>query len=207
MHIETITVGPFEMNSYVLVDDDHKECIVIDPGAEVDKIIRYVGENKLKPVYIFATHAHIDHVGFASDIQKELQTPFYMGEADLPILDSLKSQASMFNIQVAEKPKTDLFFTDGQIFNFSGKEIKALHTPGHSPGSFSFYIDGQVIVGDILFYNSIGRTDLYKGNYDILIRSIKEKIFRLPDDTIVYPGHGPDTTVGREKEYNPFFKE
>jgi hydroxyacylglutathione hydrolase len=206
MHIETITVGPFEMNSYVLVSDDGKECIVIDPGAEINKIVHYIETNKLKPVYIFATHAHIDHVGFASDMQKKLQVPFYMGEADLPLLDSLKGQAAMFNIQVAEKPVPDSYFTDGRIIKFAGREIKALHTPGHSPGSFSFYIDGCIFAGDVLFYGSIGRTDLYKGDYNTLINSIKEKIFTLPDDTIVYPGHGPDTTVGREKKNNPFFQ-
>jgi glyoxylase-like metal-dependent hydrolase (beta-lactamase superfamily II) len=206
MHIETITVGPFEMNSYVLSDDKTKECIVIDPGAEIEKIIQYIRGRDLKPVSIFATHAHIDHVGYASDIIKELQVPFYMGEADLPILDTLKGQAEMFGITVGEKPAPGSFFTDGQTIDFCSSEIKVLHTPGHSPGSFSFYIDGCVFVGDVLFYNSIGRTDLYKGDYDTLIRSIKEKIFTLPDDTVVYPGHGPDTTVGREKAKNPFFQ-
>ena len=206
MHIETITVGPFEMNCYVLSDDDSRECIVIDPGAEIEKIVQYIRGRDLKPVSIFATHAHIDHVGYASDIIKELQVPFYMGEADLPILDTLKGQAEMFGLQVSEKPVPDSYFADGQIINFSGSEIKALHTPGHSPGSFSFYIDGSLIVGDVLFYNSIGRTDLYKGDYDTLISSIKEKIFTLPDNTIIYPGHGPDTSVGREKENNPFFQ-
>jgi len=206
MHIETITVGPFEMNCYVLSDDDSRECIVIDPGAEIEKIVEYIRGRDLKPVSIFATHAHIDHVGYASDIIKELQVPFYMGEADLPILDTLKGQAEMFGLQVSEKPVPGSYFTDGQIINFSGREIKALHTPGHSPGSFSFYIAGSLIVGDVLFYNSIGRTDLYKGDYNTLIGSIKEKIFTLPDDTIIYPGHGPDTSVGREKENNPFFQ-
>ena len=206
MHIETITVGPFEMNCYVLSDDDSRECIVIDPGAEIEKIVQYIRGRDLKPVSIFATHAHIDHVGYASDIIKELQVPFYMGEADLPILDTLKGQAEMFGLQVSEKPVPDSYFTDGQIINFSGREIKALHTPGHSPGSFSFYIAGSLIVGDVLFYNSIGRTDLYKGDYNTLIGSIKEKIFTLPDDTIIYPGHGPDTSVGREKANNPFFQ-
>lgn len=206
MQIKTFTVGPFQMNSYIVSNGKHPDCILIDPGDDIDLILEYIEKRSLNPLAILATHGHLDHIRYLSEIQKRLQIPFYMGAEDLPLLESLAGQGRMFNLPVAKAPKVDIFLKETQSLRIGDNEINLLHTPGHSPGSFSFLVEGHIFVGDVLFKDSIGRTDLYGGNYDILIRTIMDKIFSLPNETIVYPGHGPSTTVGREKEYNPFLQ-
>lgn len=204
MRIFSTIVGPFEMNSYLIAEDDHPQCLIIDPGDEPDQIIKKIDQNKLKPVKIINTHNHIDHARRASVIQKHYKIPFEICEADVPLLESIKDQGVIFGLDASETPEVSGFLKDGDRFKLVEKEFFILHTPGHSPGSISIYTEGYVFVGDVLFKDSIGRTDLYGGNYDILMTSIREKLMTLPDDTIVYSGHGPETTIGREKKYNPF---
>ena len=140
----------------------------------------------------------------ASVVQKHYKIPFQICEADLPLLESIKDQGVIFGLDASEVPEVSSFLKDGDRFKLVNEEFLILLTPGHSPGSISIYTKGHVFVGDVLFKDSIGRTDLYGGNYEVLMNSIREKLMTLPDDTIVYSGHGPTTTIDREKQYNPF---
>jgi hydroxyacylglutathione hydrolase len=204
MKIKTISVGPFEMNCYVVSEDNYPECLIIDPGDEPDKIIVTIEKAGLNPVKIINTHNHIDHARRVSDIQKHFKIPFYICENDQPLLETLREQAMLFGLDASELPQIEGYLKDGDTFKLVEKTFKILHTPGHSPGSISIFTEGHVFVGDVLFKDSIGRTDLYGGDYNVLIRSIREKLLVLPGDTIVYSGHGPATTIGREKKMNPF---
>jgi len=204
MRIKTIVVGPFEMNCYIVAEDTFPDCIIIDSGVEPEKLIKTIDNAELKPVKIINTHNHIDHARRVSDIQKHYQIPFYICENDQPLLESLREQGMLFGFDASEAPQIQGFLKDGDSFKLVEKTFKILHTPGHSPGSISILTDGHVFVGDVLFKDSIGRTDLYGGNYNILIKAIREKLLVLPDETIVYSGHGPTTTIGREKKQNPF---
>ncbi len=204
MQIEQIPVGAFEMNCYIAVPDQAKSCLIIDPGDEPERIISYIEDRQLTPDRILLTHCHIDHARRAADVQKYFNIPLYVGEADVPLLESLNEQAALFGMERTELPEINGFFDDGEKFSAGGLDCTVFHTPGHSPGSFCVQINDRVFVGDVLFFDSIGRTDLYGGSYPVLMQSIKEKLLVLPDETIVYPGHGPATTIGREKQKNPF---
>ncbi|KAA3610383.1 MAG: MBL fold metallo-hydrolase [Calditrichaeota bacterium] len=206
MNIEVITIGPFQMNTFIVHKENSNECILIDPSDELEKIYAYLDQNKLTPKAIFNTHAHIDHVRFLSQVQEKYNLPFYLAKEDLPLLESLEKQGEMFGIDTASPPKVTHTLEGGQKYDVAGLSFSTLHAPGHSPGSICFLFEKDIIVGDVLFYDSIGRTDLYMGNYDQLIESIKMKLMPLPDETVVYPGHGPSTTIGREKQFNPFLK-
>ncbi|MEJ2543188.1 MAG: MBL fold metallo-hydrolase [Calditrichaceae bacterium] len=204
MRVFEVVVGPFEMNSYIIAEDNHPECIIIDPGDEPDEIIKTIDENKLKPVKIINTHNHIDHARRVSIVQKHYDIPFLICEDDLPLLESIQDQGVIFGLDASEVPEVSSFLKDGDRFKLVDEDFLILQTPGHSPGSISIYTEGHVFVGDVLFRDSIGRTDLYGGNYETLMKSIREKLMTLPDNTKVYSGHGPTTTIGREREFNPF---
>ena len=204
MRIHTITVGPFEMNCYLVVDEQAATCLLIDPGDEPQRIIRFIEENNYLPQRIINTHAHIDHARRVGDIQKYFDIPYYLGEGDLPLLKSLADQAKLFGLNTSDTPEISAFLKDGESFSLGNIRFSLFHTPGHSPGSFCLYTPGHVFVGDVLFRDSIGRTDLYGGSLETLLHSIRSKLFTLPDETIVYPGHGPTTTIGYEKQNNPF---
>ena len=206
MKIFCKSVGPFEMNCYIIYSESTGECILIDPADETEGITSTISEKDLKPVAIFNTHNHIDHLRHVSEIQDEYNLPFYISEKDLPLLNSLKDQGQLFGLEVSEPPKVTNYVEDGEQFNLIGEKFRILHTPGHSPGSICLYFEGHIIVGDVLFQDSIGRTDLYGGNYKQLLESIEVKLLTLPDETNVYPGHGPQTTIGRERNFNPFIK-
>ncbi len=206
MRIYTVPVGPFEMNCYLVAGDHKPQCLVIDPGDETQRLIDIIAKNDLKPERIINTHNHVDHLLRVATFKKHYQIPFHICEKDLPLLESLQEQALLFGLDETEIPEVDSFVKDGDRFKLGELEYSICETPGHSPGSVCILFPGHVFVGDVLFQDSIGRTDLYQGDYDQLIKSIKEKLLVLPDDTIVYPGHGPATTIGQEKKYNPFLK-
>lgn len=207
IQVEQIPVGPFEMNCYVLHTDGQKECLIIDPGDEPHKIISYIEQQGLAPERILMTHCHIDHVRRSFDIQKHFDIPLYCGEADVPLLEGMNEQAALFGMEKTALPRIDGFFSNGQTLSIGALNGTLWHTPGHSPGSFCILFDEHLFVGDVLFFDSIGRTDLYGGSYEQLIQSIREKLLILTEDTIVYPGHGPTTTIGREKKHNPFLNQ
>jgi glyoxylase-like metal-dependent hydrolase (beta-lactamase superfamily II) len=206
MKVHQMAVGPFEMNTYIIADDANIDCVLIDPGDDIEKIIQFIDDKKYKPRAIFNTHAHIDHTRRLSEIQKHYKIPYFLGEEDLPLVETLSNQGLMFGLESAEIPEISGFMEEEHPMKFGNMSLSFFHTPGHSPGSMSIYSEGHVFVGDVLFRDSIGRTDLYGGNYDTLIESIRSKLFTLPDETIVYPGHGPTTTIVYEKQNNPFFK-
>ncbi len=205
MVIHKITVGPFQMNTYIVHQSpDNAPCVLIDPGDGPQKIVGYLDDKNLKPVAIYNTHGHIDHIRYAGELQRRYDLPFYIGEADAPFVVNLQRQGAAYGMDTAPPPTISSFLQDGHSYAEAGLEFTAIHAPGHSPGSMCFLFDDQLICGDVLFYDSIGRTDLPMGDYDQLLRSIQSRLLTLPDTTVCYPGHGPETTIGREKEMNPF---
>jgi glyoxylase-like metal-dependent hydrolase (beta-lactamase superfamily II) len=198
-----MVVGRLQTNCYILQSEN--ELIIIDPGDEPERIIRFVKDLSLTPRLIVATHTHFDHVLGVERIRKDLHIPFAINKEDLEILESMQTRVQQFmGFSVPPPPKVDQFLRDGQLITLGQNKVKVLHTPGHSPGSISLVGQGSVFTGDALFNQSIGRTDLPGGDTDTLIRSITDRLFNLADDTIVYPGHGPETSIGDEKMANPF---
>jgi hydroxyacylglutathione hydrolase len=209
LHIQTFTFNPFQENTYILFDDT-KECIIVDPGCyefhEKNLLKNFIEENGLHPVKLLNTHCHIDHVLGNSMVEQlwELKPVVHKGE--LPILRAIPAYAPNYGIRYEVSPEPEEFLEENDMVKFGMQELKVIFTPGHSPGSISFYHmkENFILSGDVLFYRSIGRTDLRGGDFETLIHSIKTKLFVLPEDTLVYSGHGPTTTIGAEKLYNPF---
>ena len=210
MTVKIFTFNPFQENTY-LVYDDTKEAIVIDCGCIIDyekkAFKQYIADNELNIVKVINTHLHLDHQ-FGNRFLFETYNIAPVAHAeDEFLLENVKSQGAMFGIPLKEEAQTlSGYIEDNQIFTFGSTSFKALHVPGHSPGSVAFYFENEnaVFVGDVLFKSSIGRTDLPKGDYATLIRSIQNRLLPLPDSTIVYSGHGPTTTIGEEKVNNPY---
>ncbi len=201
--IHTLVVGRLQTNCYILESDS--TALVIDPGEEPERILRFLHDIKVKPSQIIATHTHFDHVLGVDGIRATLNTPFLIHHDDLSMLESMQSRVRQFmGLTVPPPPRVDRFLKDGESLTVGHDSLKVLHTPGHSPGSISLAGRGYVFTGDALFNQSIGRTDLPGGDLDTLISSITDRLFSLPDDTIVYPGHGPETSIGDEKLSNPF---
>ena len=204
--IHTIVVGRLQTNCYVLQSDS--TALVIDPGDEPERIIRFLEDIAVKPTHIVATHTHFDHVLGVDTIRAKLKIPFLIHHDDLSMLESMQSRVRQtMGFSVPPPPKVDQFLEDGQSIEFGQDKVKVIHTPGHSPGSISLAGQGFVLTGDALFNQSIGRTDLPGGDLDTLIRSITQRLFILDDATIVYPGHGPETSIGDEKLANPFMRQ
>ena len=198
-----MVVGDLQTNCYIL--QSHTAAIIIDPGDEPERIVRFVQDIKVKPGQIVATHTHFDHVLGVDAVRAKLNIPFLIHRDDLPMLESMQSRVRQFmGFEVPPPPKVDGYLKDGDALRVGNETIRVLHTPGHSPGSLSLSGDGYVFTGDALFNQSIGRTDLPGGDLTNLIHSIKERLFKLDDDTGVYPGHGAETTIGDEKLTNPF---
>jgi glyoxylase-like metal-dependent hydrolase (beta-lactamase superfamily II) len=206
MNIETITVGPLAVNCYILSDPESNDAVLIDPGSESKRIIKLIEVRNLKLNFILNTHCHIDHIAEVKTVQDHFKTKFLIHENELPVLNMLSSSDGLFGINVSGTPKVSEFLKPDQTLTIGEHTGIVLFTPGHSPGGISFSISNHVFVGDCLFKDSIGRTDLQGGNYDELINSIKSKLFTLPDDTIVYPGHGALTSINYEKKNNPFLR-
>ncbi len=207
--IQAFTFNPFQENTYLLFDETH-ECAIIDPGccnAAERKVLRdFIENKKLKPVKLLNTHAHIDHILGNKFIADSYGLELEMNEKDLKTLASGAISAAIFAIDYEESPQPKVFLNEGDSVYFGKTSLEIVFTPGHSMGSICFYNrnDKFIIGGDVLFYQSIGRTDLPGGNHAQLLTSIRTKLFTLPDDFTVYSGHGPSTTIGFEKLNNPF---
>lgn len=206
MIIKELVVGPIMANCYILGCEDTNEAAVIDPGDEANKILLALADASLKVVALVNTHGHIDHAGGNKKMKEATNAPVIIHSADAPMLGELASSGAAWGLSVENSPPPDRMVEDGDEITFGNITLKVIHTPGHSPGGISLYTDGNVFVGDTLFQGSIGRTDLGGGDYGTLISSVKNKLFTLGDDVKVYSGHGPATTIGREKQYNPFFR-
>lgn len=210
--VATLTFNPFQENTYIVYDDT-RECVIVDPGCwdkrEKEELQRFIEERGLKPVRLLNTHCHIDHVfgnRFVADTWG-LELEIHRGE--LPILESAPATAAYFSVPHYDpSPEPGRFIEEGEELRFGNTVLKALFTPGHSPASISFFCEKErfLLAGDVLFWQSIGRTDLPGGDYDTLIASIETELLPLGDDVTVYPGHGPSTSIGYEREYNPFLK-
>ena len=206
MIIESLEVGPIMANCYIVGCEETKEAVVIDPGGDADRILLKLSEPGLTVKYIINTHGHFDHVGANKELKETTGAMLLIHKGDAPMLQRLSTDAGMFGLSAENSPVPDQNIGDGSIVKFGNLKIRCIHTPGHSPGGIALLADGVVFVGDTLFAGSIGRTDLPGGNYETLIASVKNKLFTLPDSTRVCCGHGPETTIGREKETNPFFR-
>ena len=202
-----VAVGVFQENTFFLRAPGRPETVIVDPGAEAEKLIGTVRSHRWEPVAIVNTHAHLDHVGAVQELKEAFEIPFLLHPEDLDILRSAPETAEWFGVPAPAVPEVDRPLGDRERLDLGGMAIQVLHTPGHTPGGASLVAGDRVFVGDTLFHGSIGRTDLPGGDYDLLIRSIRERLLALPDETIVHSGHGPDTTIGRERRANPFLRE
>ena len=211
IHIQSFTFNPFSENTYVL-SDESGEAVIIDPGCytkeEYQELYNYLETNNLKPVKIINTHAHIDHVLGIAAVKGKYNIPFSLHKLDEPLLKAVKTYASNYGFAQFDEPEIDNYMEEGDLIKFGNSALKVIFVPGHAPGHVAFVNDEQqfVIGGDVLFRNSVGRTDLPGGNMSILLNSIRTKLFTLGDDYTVYAGHMEPTTIGYEKKNNPFLK-
>ncbi|MEW6243910.1 MAG: MBL fold metallo-hydrolase [Bacillota bacterium] len=204
MLVKVLPVGPLQCNCYVVKCEKTGEAMVIDPGASAPRILDALKEAGAACVRVVLTHAHADHIGAVREIRTRLSVPVYIHEADAGMLTDAARNLSLFSGMAVRPGAPDGLLKDEDAFSVGELSFQVYHTPGHTPGGICIYGHGVVFTGDTLFAGSIGRTDLPGGSYTTLIRSIKDKLMRLPADVVVYPGHGPESTVGDEKRYNPF---
>lgn len=210
LKIKSFEFSPIQENTYILYNE-FKDCVIIDPGCyydeEKDQLLQFILQAGLKPKMLLNTHCHLDHVFGNKFISEKFGLTLYIHENEKPVLAFAPASGLMYNLPFDNYTGEFVFLNDNEMIKLGEDELQVILTPGHSPGSLSFYSekDKFVISGDALFFRSIGRTDLPLGNHDTLINSIREKLFSLPGETSVYSGHGPVTTIGEEKTENPFF--
>lgn len=204
MIIRSLVVGPLEENCFIIGDEYSKKAMVIDPGDEPDRILELIRNDSLIVDYIACTHAHFDHIGACGDIKKKTGARIIIHKDEMELYRSAGDQAALWGYDIAPLPAPDMFVADGDVIKLGYLSFTVIHTPGHSPGGICFFGEGLVITGDTLFAGSVGRTDFYGGDINQL-RSSFEKLLTLPPETAVFAGHGPNSTIGREKSENLFF--
>jgi glyoxylase-like metal-dependent hydrolase (beta-lactamase superfamily II) len=202
--IKELVVGPLMANCFIFGCEETKEAVVIDPGGDADRILFSLADPGLKVKYIINTHGHFDHVSANGKIKDATGADILIHPLDAPMLGMLSSNAAVFGISVENSPPCDQTIEEGDTVSFGKITLNVIHTPGHTPGGISLYTDKIVFVGDTLFAGSIGRTDFPGGDFNTLISSIKTKLFKMDDDMRVLSGHGPETSIGSEKRFNPF---
>ena len=206
---EILPVGMLACNCSVLGDESTGEAVVIDPGDDIESVQSILTRHHLRAKYIVATHAHIDHVGGIEKLKQATGATVLMHKSDLPLYQNLAMQAEWLGVPPPGVVDVDQFLKEGDSLRFGTLSVEVLHTPGHSPGSLSLHLPGEnqrILSGDTLFQGSIGRTDLWGGSFDEIIRSICSRLLIFPDQTPVFPGHGAPTTIGEERESNPFLQ-
>lgn len=205
MIIETLQLGPVSTNAYVIGDPAAGSAAVVDPGDEAPRVLALLDRLGLRLETIIVTHAHFDHVGAVGPLVEATHAPFLLFHAELPVLQVAADRAqTLFGLTIPRPPAPDRLLREGDTVTLGGAPFRVVHTPGHSPGHMCLIGDGLAFVGDVVFQGSIGRTDLPGADHATLLRSIARHILTLPDDTVLYNGHGPATTVGRERRTNPF---
>ena len=210
LKLKKFIFNTFQENTYLLWNETTNDAVIIDPGVltgtEENQLAEVIRSEKLNIKYLLNTHCHLDHIFGNAFVKKNYRCEFIAPEKDTPLLKELTEHAEMFGIKAKPSPEPDKYLREDLVLLLGDIKIKSVFTPGHTPGEFCFYFESEniCISGDVLFKEGIGRTDLWGGNYQTLITSIKEKLFTLPDDVIVYPGHGEKTTIGYEKLHNPF---
>lgn len=208
--VKVFTFNLFSENTIVLWEDETKEAAIIDPGTSTSDeeyiLSDFISSNNLNIKYLINTHCHIDHILGCKFVKEKYCPVYYAPEKDIPLLEHAQQQAQMFDIILEEPPKPDRLIDETTEISLGNSKLKFLFTPGHTPGEFCIYLEKEkiCITGDVLFNESIGRTDLWGGDYNTLIESIEKKLLQLPDDVVIYPGHGVSSTIGYEKLINPF---
>jgi glyoxylase-like metal-dependent hydrolase (beta-lactamase superfamily II) len=211
---EILPVGWLQCNCHVLGDPETREALVLDPGDEVERIIEILQRHNLSVKAIVSTHAHIDHVGGLKKLHDDTGAPVLMHGSDLELYRALDMQAAWIGMRPPEPTGIDTLLRDGDSLRWGNYSAHVMHTPGHTPGSICLHLppapakggSGLLLAGDTLFAGSIGRTDLWGGSFEQIMDSLRVRLLELPDETIVCPGHGPRTTIGAEREYNPFLR-
>jgi len=205
LSVDCIPVGALSTNCYIVYEQESLKGIIIDPGDDPQRIMAAVDRRGLKILGIYLTHGHFDHVLAVRELKRELNCRFHLHRADEEVLELAPVDARVFmGRDIPPPPRPDGWVSDGDVIRIGGHMGRVVHTPGHTPGSVCYVFEGCVFTGDTLFAGSIGRTDLHGGDQRLLIASIMDKLFTLPDDYMVYPGHGPSTMLGVEKRLNPF---
>ena len=215
MILESAAVGPFFKNGYIAGCERTRQAVFIDPGDEVEQLLDFVSAEQLNVTHILLTHAHVDHVSGVAEAKRALNVPVYLHKEDLTIYQNAVRSGMMFGLNVEEPPPVDRFYEPKETIVFGDYQARVLHTPGHCPGGVCLAVKKprgsadplRLFVGDTLFAGSIGRTDLPGGDYETLLKAITGVLFSFPDDSIVLSGHGPETTIGRERTTNPFVLE
>jgi hydroxyacylglutathione hydrolase len=214
MILGTAADGPFQKNGYVLGCERTKAAVYIDPGDEVEQLLGFIAEQGLSVSHILLTHGHVDHVSGVAEAKRRLQAAIYLHRADQSLYDNAARLGAMFGMQIEQPPAVDRYYAAADLISFGDYRVAVHHTPGHAPGGVCLAVTkpGDVtppalFAGDNLFAGSIGRTDLPGGDYEVLMKAITEVLFAFPDESIVYSGHGPETTIGRERRTNPFVLE
>jgi len=203
--------NPFSENTYLVWEEESKQAAIIDPGClsadEENLLKKFVSDNRLVIKYLFNTHCHLDHIFGNNFVLKEYKPEYFIPELDKPLLENAPMQAKLFGMEMANVESSENFLNEQGLLFLGSDKVRFLFTPGHTPGEFCIYFPSASIcfTGDVLFENSIGRSDLVGGDYQVLLTSIKEKLFTLPEETIIYPGHGNQSTIRKEKLSNPFF--
>jgi hydroxyacylglutathione hydrolase len=213
MQVHFFTFNDFEENTYILIDETTKDCIIIDPGcngsAETSTLSQFITQNNLNPIRLINTHCHIDHILGNSFVSQKYNLKLEAHAGEIPVLNAGQSVAQMYGIPYVPSPEISSFLDESIKIELGKESLEILFCPGHSPASICLYnkTSNFLIAGDVLFHRSIGRTDLPGGDHDTLIKSIREKLWNLPNETKVFPGHGISTNIGDEKSYNPFLNE
>ncbi|WP_298269198.1 MBL fold metallo-hydrolase [Geobacter sp.] len=206
MIFDTVVVGPLGVNCFILGCEETGEGVVVDPGADAGRILEHVRSRGLAIRYVVNTHGHFDHVGGNRPVVEATGAKLLIHRDDVPFLGRAADVAAMYGLTTENSPEPDIFLEDGATLSFGNCTMAILHTPGHTPGGCCLYLEkeGKVITGDTLFAESVGRTDFPGSSHEALMASIRTKLLTLPDATQVFPGHGPSTTIGRERLYNPY---
>lgn len=205
LRVLVMEVGPLAENAYIVGHMASGKAVVIDPGDEADEILRQLGERGWTLDKILLTHGHLDHVGAVAPLKEATGASVHIHPEDVELMQSATRRGAMFGLTIPEPPPPDVLVREGDAVSLGDVAFRVLHTPGHTPGHVTYVCGDLAFVGDLIFEGSIGRTDLPGGSLDELLRAVREKIFTLPGKTVLFPGHGPATTVGDEKRGNPFF--